>query len=528
MGKNDRCAIGRCNNARYNKENYVIKPHIAAFDGSLELRFWKCTDPKLYAKWTFNCNRKYFKVNKHTVVCSNHFKYGRPTNTSPIPTLYLKGYESDMKEVKPPRRVLKRIANWEISAKPSKKRKENIVHTAESTSTSDQSAVLQENKDSNTQISQYSMPKSDSVPCVPQINVDSINSTDIGNKMATLPSLLPAENKTFSSTSSKQKEAKSSSTMSWNMIKGKKNLVKFYTGCPTAEIFMFIVDHVRPKHSKLQYYRGSTSNTNKTKKYQISPVTQFSQKKPGKPRKLSLENEILMTLMRIRLDAPVEDLAFGFGISSSHASNTITTFIVFLSLELEPIIYWPTPEETLSYKHPHFSGNFNKCEGIGDCTEQYIEHSKNVDAQYQTYSVYKSHNTLKKLIFCTKSGSISYISQAYAGSCTDRFITENTNVAAKFTPDFMVLFDKGFNVQDIFLNRQVKCVLPPFVRSKQQFTRSEVYQGKRIARARIHVERVIGRLKEFRLLQNTLPLTMVDLCDHIWIIAGAMLICNLH
>ena len=123
-----------------------------------------------------------------------------------------------------------------------------------------------------------------------------------------------------------------------------------------------------------------------------------------------------MTLMRIRLDAPVEDLAFRFGISSSHASNTITTFIVFLSLELEPFIYWPTPEETLSYTHPHFSGDFNKCEGIGDCTEQYIEHSKNIDAQYQTYSVYKSHKTLKKLIFCTKSGSISYISQAYAGS----------------------------------------------------------------------------------------------------------------
>ena len=35
----------------------------------------------------------------------------------------------------------------------------------------------------------------------------------------------------------------------------------------------------------------------------------------------------------------------------------------------------------------------------------------------------------------------------------------------------------------------------------KQFTRSEVYQGKRIARARIHVERVIGTLKEFRLLQ---------------------------
>ena len=63
-----------------------------------------------------------------------------------------------------------------------------------------------------------------------------------------------------------------------------------------------------------------------------------------------------------------------------------------LSLELEPLIYWPTVEETLSYTHPHFAGNFHKCEGIGDGTEQYIEHSKNTDAQHQTYSTYKSHN----------------------------------------------------------------------------------------------------------------------------------------
>ena len=86
----------------------------------------------------------------------------------------------------------------------------------------------------------------------------------------------------------------------------------------------------------------------------------------------------------------------------------------------------------------------------------------------------------------------------------------------------MAMFDKGFNVQDLFLDQQVNCVLPLLVRSKRQFTLSEVYQGKIIARARIHVERVMGRLNEFRLLKNILPLTMIDLCDRMWIIAGAI------
>ena len=129
-------------------------------------------------------------------------------------------------------------------------------------------------------------------------------------------------------------------------------------------------------------------------------------------------------------------------ISLSHASNSITTFIIFLGLELTLLIYWPTPYETLPYQHLHFSGAFKKLEGIDDCTEQWIQHSKNVDAQYQTDSTNKSHNTLKKRIFCTKSGSISDISEAYGGSASDRFITNDTNVAAKFTPGFIALFDK--------------------------------------------------------------------------------------
>ena len=97
--------------------------------------------------------------------------------------------------------------------------------------------------------------------------------------------------------------------------------------------------------------------------------------------------------MRIHLDSPVEDLAFRFGISD-HASNICTTFIGLLARELETLIYWPTPEETLSFKQPRFSGEFNKAEGIGDCTEQIIQRPANSKAQYQTYSTYKSRNNI--------------------------------------------------------------------------------------------------------------------------------------
>ena len=104
MGINDRCAVGTCKNARKYKDKYVIKPHISAYNNSLQLKFWRCSDPKLYPKWTAACNRKNFKFGKNNFICSNHFQYGKPTSVSPIPTLFLKGYNDDM-ETTPKRKA---------------------------------------------------------------------------------------------------------------------------------------------------------------------------------------------------------------------------------------------------------------------------------------------------------------------------------------------------------------------------------------------------------------------------------------
>ena len=44
--------------------------------------------------------------------------------------------------------------------------------------------------------------------------------------------------------------------------------------------------------------------------------------------------------------------------------------------------------------------------------------------------------------------------------------------------------------------------MPAFARSKRHLTPSEVAVGKQIAKLRIHIELVTGRLKEFQLLDH--------------------------
>lgn len=229
-----------------------------------------------------------------------------------------------------------------------------------------------------------------------------------------------------------------------------------------------------------------------------------------------------MTFLRIRLDLKTDNLAFRFGISSSHASNTVLTMILFLSQELEPLIYWPTVEQTLAYNSKHFWGRLANIEGIIDCTEQKISNPSFSKAQYQTYSTYKSSNTLRKLVICTKSGSLSYISPSFGGSASDPFITEQCHIAETFSPRMIALVDTGFNVQDLFISWQVKVVFPLFTGKQAQFSKEQVFKSKDIAKAGIHIEWAIGRMREFNLLKNELPLSLLDLADDIWIIAIAM------
>ena len=398
MGKGDRCAIYGCKNDRRFKDKYVIKPHISSFDGSSKLRFWKCRNANHYKTWTKLLSWQNYTVNANTRICSNHFKFGRPTDVDPHPTLYLRGYSEQVGiKRKPPadRSVFASVVNCATQ----KRAKLTVTEITETKTRNENKSSSMANKENC---------KYKTVGC--QVSSECEEMKYLKEQIESLKEQI------------RIKDLQTRTTFTFDSIKQSDALVKLYTGCPSSEMFYFIVDKVKPHSSKLQYYRGQISH--ESKKYQQSPTIPGCQTKPGPKRRVTLENEILMTLMRIRLDLKIDDLAFRFGISSSHASNTVSTMISFLSRELEPLIYWPTAEQTLAYNSKHFSGNLANVEGIIDCTEQKISKPSLSKAQYQTYSTYKSSNTLKKLVICTKSGSLSYISPSFGGSASDRFITE--------------------------------------------------------------------------------------------------------
>ena len=82
--------------------------------------------------------------------------------------------------------------------------------------------------------------------------------------------------------------------------------------------------------------------------------------------------------------------------------------------------------------------------------------------------------------------------------------------------------DKGFDIDYDVLLRGANLNIPPFVRDCQQLSKKDVILTRQIASLRIHVERAIGRIKQYRILSSVVPLTLVNSIDSIWGICCAL------
>lgn len=65
--------------------------------------------------------------------------------------------------------------------------------------------------------------------------------------------------------------------------------------------------------------------------------------------------------------------------------------------------------------------------------------------------------------------------------------------------------DKGFLIQDLLIPRGIRLNIPPFLQSNSQMPASDVFLTKKIVHLRVQVERAIGCVKDFCILQDNLP-----------------------
>lgn len=84
--------------------------------------------------------------------------------------------------------------------------------------------------------------------------------------------------------------------------------------------------------------------------------------------------------------------------------------------------------------------------------------------------------------------------------------------------------DKGFNVQDMFIHKDVRINIPTFFKKKNRMTGETVMKDRKIASKRVHIERIIGLAKTYKILTEPMSCTETKLSSEITFIC--FMLCN--
>ena len=237
--------------------------------------------------------------------------------------------------------------------------------------------------------------------------------------------------------------------------------------------------------------------------------------------KLSVEYHLLIVLMKLRLGLLNKDLAVRFCVSFQAISKICRTWIPVMAAEAKFLIVWPNCN-IIKKLYQSFQGKFSNCVVIIYCTEIFIERPFSLNARAQTWSNYKNTNTIKYLLGITPNGSICVLSPGWGGRVSDKEITVKNGFLHKLSYEDVVPADRGFTVAAEVAIRGAALKLPKFTKGKTQMPKQGIDNYRQIANLRIHVERVIGLMRKFSILQSFISLRQVNLLDYVMVIITAM------
>ena len=123
-----------------------------------------------------------------------------------------------------------------------------------------------------------------------------------------------------------------------------------------------------------------------------------------------------------------------------------------------------------------------------------------------------------------------FVSQLYEGSISDKQIVTRSGflevlkhkiAVGEIKEGDAVMADKGFDIGDKLKELKLELNIPPYLIDKVGFEEDDVINTQTIAKHRIHVERVICKIRRFLIFHSIIPVqvTMLGSINQIWTVA---------
>lgn len=236
----------------------------------------------------------------------------------------------------------------------------------------------------------------------------------------------------------------------------------------------------------------------------------------------SLKGIIIMIFVKMKLNLSFSVLSALFNIPPTSCKRYFQQVVPAVTEVLRTCIVWPEKEEILN-SIPQCFKEYKDVSVILDGTEINVEKCKCLRCRILTYSHYKGSNTVKFLVGVSPAGLITFISNGYGGRASDKFITMDSKILDKLLPfRDAVMVDKGFYIDEECANRFLVLYRPAFVQGGKPLSENDSVKSSSIARARVHVERAIQRLKIFKIFKEKLDWFMLRHVDDLMVIAAGV------
>lgn len=220
---------------------------------------------------------------------------------------------------------------------------------------------------------------------------------------------------------------------------------------------------------------------------------------------VSKKDRLLIFLMKMKTGLTFSALGVLFSVHRTTISTIFYETLQLLASATRNLVFWPDIDAVQETMPDCFLPDYSNTRVIIDCTEFRIDIPKSVDNRVFTYSQYKKNFTAKVLIGITPGGFISLRSDVAGGRKSDSQLTIESGLLDLLEDGDIVLADKGFpeikTVIDLS-GKKVQMVMPPFLEKKNEFSTEETQQTYSVARVRIHVERIMQRLRTYQILHK--------------------------
>ncbi|KAJ8253437.1 hypothetical protein GJAV_G00212960 [Gymnothorax javanicus] len=234
--------------------------------------------------------------------------------------------------------------------------------------------------------------------------------------------------------------------------------------------------------------------------------------KGEKSVKLSKFQQLLMTLMRLRLDLKNQDLAYRFGVKVSTVTKTIHSVVNIMSSTLVPTtVFWPSREELRKNLPSAFRSSYPDCAVIMDCFRVALEKMDRPDTSAHRCE----SNALKYLIGVAPQGVVTFVSKGSPGNTSDNDLAERCGFLNKLLAGDVVLADRRFDVGESVVARGACLKITGVSEGDREVHEEDLLADASLERMWVHrhVERVISTVKQrYAILTGPVesPFTVMD------------------